>query len=454
MTRLTGVVLLYAGVLLAGACGSEPEVPSKPVPQTDASGSSALPSISLPDLSRMETSVQQQMRERYQSLTAMIQNQTTPSLELAHAYGEMGNLMMAAEYFDAAEPYYLHAQALEPGEMRWPYYLAHVYMAKAEPAKSISSFERALRLRPDDVATLVWLGDVHLQQGDPELAEPLFTRALAVQPRVVAALFGLGQAALAKREYARAVDHFEQALAADSRASIVHYPLALAYRGLGDTARAEAHLRQRGGVEIGPPDPLMVALRDVLHGAVADESRGVRALESGDFAAAAAYFRKAVDVDTKNPALRHKLGTALSLMGDAPGAMEQFRETVRQSPRFSQAHYSLGVLLAAEDRYQEAVEHFATAVRYEPNYVEARLQLAETLGRSGQFEKALAQYRQVLTIDPRSADARFGSAMALAGLRRYAEAQAALSEGARLAPDQPRFAEALGRLQRALQENR
>jgi tetratricopeptide (TPR) repeat protein len=448
------MVLLSAGVLLAGACRPEPNAASTKVPQTDDAGSRALPSIALPDLSPMEPSVQQQMGERYRSLIALIENHATPSIELAQAYGEMGNLLMAAEYFDAAEPCYLHAQALQPGETRWPYYLGHVYMAKAEPAKAVAAFERALRLRPDDVATLVWLGGVHLEQGRPELAEPLFARALSVQPRVVAALFGLGQAALAKREYARAADQFEQALAADPRATIVHYPLALAYRGLGDTSRAEAHLRQRGSVEIGPPDPLMVALRDVLRGAVADERRGVRALESGDFVAAAAYFRKAVDVDPKNPALRHKLGTALSLIGDTPGAMEQFRETVRQSPRFSQAHYSLGVLLAAADRYPEAIEHLATALRYEPNYVEARVHLAETLGRSGQFAKALAQYRQVLAIDPRSADAQFGSAMALLGLRRYTEAQAALTEGARLAPDQPRFVEALGRLQRVLQESR
>ena len=85
--------------------------------------------------------------------------------------------------------------------MRWPYYLGHVYMAKAEPAKAIASFERALRLQPADVATLVWLGNVHLDQGQPELAEPLFTRALSRTAPVVSALFGLGRAALAKREY-------------------------------------------------------------------------------------------------------------------------------------------------------------------------------------------------------------------------------------------------------------
>ena len=116
-------------------------------------------------------------------------------------------------------------------------------------------------------------------EGRPELAEPLFTRALSIQPRTVAALFGLGQVALARREYSRAVAQFEQVLATDPRASIAHYPLALAYRGLGDTARAEAHLRQQGSVEVGPPDPLMVELRGLLQGAVAEENRGIRALD-------------------------------------------------------------------------------------------------------------------------------------------------------------------------------
>ena len=61
---------------------------------------------------------------------------------------------MAAEYFEAAESYYVLAQALAPSEIRWPYYLGHVYMTRGESAKSVASFERALRLRPTDVATL------------------------------------------------------------------------------------------------------------------------------------------------------------------------------------------------------------------------------------------------------------------------------------------------------------
>jgi len=423
-----GVVICLLAMVVSG-CNTRRE----PQPSSEA-----LPPAVLPDLSQMDKAVQQQINDSYRAVS---------SSDDARAYGDTGKLLMAAEYFEAAEPFYLRAQALEPGEMRWPYYLGHVYLAKADPAKAVTSFERALSIKPDDVATLVWLGGVHLDQGQPELAEPFYARALMIQPKTVSALFGLGQAALAKREYARAVDQFEQALAADPRESIAHYPLALAYRGLGNTAQAEVHLRQQGRIEVGPPDPLMTELRGLLQGPVAEENRGIRAMDGGDFKTAAEHFRRGLESAPDNPSLRHKLGTALSLAGDTAGAFEQFQETVKRTPDFAQAYYSLGVLLAISGRPQEAVERFSTAVRYQPDYVEARLRLAELLRQTGRPDAALSQYERVMALDPRAAEAQFGYAMALVQLKRYDEARRRLSEGATQHPERKQFTEALARLQ-------
>jgi tetratricopeptide (TPR) repeat protein len=430
-------ILICLLTLVVGGCDSRREPPAQ---------TPALPPVSLPDLSQTDKVVQQQIGDSYRTLTSLIDNRATPPADLARAYGQTGTLLMAAEYFEAAEPFLLHAQALDAGEIRWPYYLGHVYMARADPAGAMASFERVLGMQPDDVATLVWLGDLHLDEGRPELAEPLFTRALSNQPRTVSALFGLGQVALARREYSRAVAQFEQVLATDPRASIAHYPLALAYRGLGDTARAEAHLGQRGSVEVGPPDPLMVKLRGLLQGAVAEENRGIRALESGDFKTAAEHFRKGVELAPDNPSVRHKLATALSLIGDTRGAFEQFQETVRRSPGYSQSHYSLGVLLAVNGQPQEAIEHFSTAIRYEPNYVEARLRLAEMLRQTARPDAALSQYSQIIAIDPRAAEAQFGYAMTLVQMKRYEEARRRLADGASQYPERREFAEALAKL--------
>ena len=262
--------------MLSAGCTAAPETPAA------VSNDATLPAVALPDLSRTEKGVQQQLSEQYRALTSKIENHSAPA-DLGEAYGQMGNLLLAAEYVDAAEACYLHAESLAPNDVRWPYYLGHVYTTKAELGKAVTSFDRALRLKPDDVASLVWLGGVHLDLGEPELAEPLYAKALSLQPGTVAAMFGLGRAALARRDFRAAVDRFEQTLSSDPRATIVHYPLALAYRGLGDTAKAEEHLRQRGSLEVGPPDPLMVQLRGLIHSGVSEENEGIRALDAGDF---------------------------------------------------------------------------------------------------------------------------------------------------------------------------
>ena len=410
--------------------------------------------VSLPDLSRVAVSVREQLGERYSSLMQKTQDPGATAVERGNAYGELGTLFMAADYLDVAESCYLNAQMLVPSEVRWSYYLGHLHRDRGELAKSAASFELSLRLRPEDLATLVWLGDVYLDQGRPEAAEPLFTRALSLEPQSVAALFGLGRAALARRDYVRAVEHMEEALARDQRASSIHYPLATAYRGLGELDKAEAHLQQRGGGEIGPPDPLMEELGALLESAMAYQSRGIRALEHGQWTSAAAYFRKGIELEPDTPSLRHRLGTALFMTGDAQGASQQFEEAVRLSPEFGRAHYSLGVILASSGRYHDAIERFSAAVRYEPDYVEARLALADTLSGSGRPAEAFRQYEQVLKIDPRVAEARLGYAWTLIRLERYQHARDWLTEGARIHPDRLEFPRALARLLAAAPDDR
>jgi Tfp pilus assembly protein PilF len=230
---------------------------------------------------------------------------------------------------------------LAPGDFRWPYYLAHLYRQNGDLKRAAHWFERAVELKPDDVNALVWLGNIELDEGRPGDAEPMFARALALEPKSVSARFGLGRAALAKQEYGRAVEYLEAILALDPQATGAHYPLAMAYRGLGDSAKAEAHLRLRQERQILPADPLIVELENLLESPQTYESRGIEALNQKDWAGAAALFRKGLELSPEHAALRHRLGTALYMMGDVRGAQEQFEQIVRASPDFFLAQYSL-----------------------------------------------------------------------------------------------------------------
>jgi tetratricopeptide (TPR) repeat protein len=419
MTRPALIVVLVA----VAACTSRTP-PLRPIP--------------LPDLSSAEASVRDQINAAHASLTSKKAD--------GNAYGEMGKLLLAAEYLEAAEACFLNAEALAPSEPRWPYYLGHLYKLRAEAEKSVAAFERARRLRPDDAATLVWLGHAYLDEDHPELAEPIFSRALSLEPRSAAAMSGLGRVALARRQYTEAVRQFEAALALSPQANAIEYQLSVAYRAAGDAAKADAHLSKRGDRDAVPIDPWMDDVRGILHSAVAYETRGLSAMERRDYRAAVDAFRQGVSYAPGNAALRHELGTALFVSGDVQGAFDEFTEVTRRSPEFAKAHYSLGMLLTSQRRFSEAVVRFAAAVKADPNYPDAEFQLAEALRRSGRPDDALAHYAQVIKLDPRSANAHVGYGMALARVGRYAEARQTLAAAVRALPDQPAPAQALARV--------
>ncbi len=240
--------------------------------------------------------------------------------------------------------------------------------------------------------------------------------------------------------------YLEEVLARDPKAASVHYPLSLAYRALGDTAKAEEHLRLRANHEILPADPLMVDLEGLLESSQTYETQGIRALEREDWPAAADQFRKGLALAPDSPALHHRLGTALSMMGDRDAARQQFEDAVRLSPDYFLAQYSLGVILQADGRHRDAIARFSEALRARPIYTEARLRLASSLRRSGRTAEALSEYEQVLSTNAELTEARVGHAMALVQLGRYGEARGRLEAAAQSGPDQAVFTHGLARL--------
>ena len=405
-----------------------------------------LPPVALPDLSSLAESVQRQVRGGYVVLTQKLGNKSTTRAELAAAHGELGRLLMASKFTDEAASCYLHAETLDSGDMRWPYYLGHAYLRKGDRVRAAAAFERASKLRPTDLNALVWLGETYLDDGRPDAAQPIFQRALSLQPRSAAALFGAGRVALARQAYPEAAQYMERALVVDGRASAVHYPLAMAYRALGDREKAEAHLRQRGSAFPDLADPLMQQDDEILDSTVAYEARGIQALKMADWATAAAAFRKGLELEPGDASLRYWLGSTLFAAGDASGAEREFGAVVRRSPDFAKAHFSLGMIFDASGRHAAAIEQFRAAVKTDPNLPEARLRLAETLRATGQLQASLTQYEAAVKLDPGIAEAWIGGARSLTALGRNQKAYEWLAQARRVHPGRPELAEMQSRL--------
>ena len=124
--------------------------------------------VALPDLSRSDENVQVQARQLYATLNQALDDRRKPSADLGTAYGKLGMLLQAGEYYDAAEPCYRNAQTLTPTEVRWVYYLGLLHTDRGETERAEGDFKRVLELQPDDVATLIRLARLYFDDGRPD----------------------------------------------------------------------------------------------------------------------------------------------------------------------------------------------------------------------------------------------------------------------------------------------
>jgi len=443
VTRCVAVVLLALSI----ACSGANETANK-------STRPELRPVALPDIASASPEVQARLRERHESLTRAINDSTSTPGALAEAYGDMGKLFLAAEYFEAAEACFVNAGALAPSEMRWPYYLGHAFRRSNRNDQAAQAFERALAIQPNHVPSLVWLAEMRLASNRPDEAERLLETARGIEPQSGAVLYGLGRAALARQDFPNAVKQLEAALTIAPSASRIHYPLALAYRGIGNRTQAEAHLSKRGEVDLPPADPLMADVANLLQNAAAYEARGAQALDARDWPGAIEQLTKAIEIAPRNAYTRLNLGTAYYMQRDADRALEQYREAVRLQPSLARAHFGIGVLMETRRQDPAAIEEFTAAVTNDPSYIEARFSLANALRRSGRVEESLPHYAEVLRINPAVSQASFGYAMGLVRLGRYQEARDRLERDVKAFPEQFGFAHALARLLAAAPDDR
>jgi tetratricopeptide (TPR) repeat protein len=432
-----------AAVTGAAACRQ----PERPRPAVTAE--QALSPITLPNLETAADTVRTQITERYREAIAARDRGVT-SRELAAGYGELGKVLLAGSYLDAAEAAFRNAEAAARDDYRWPYLLGHTYRQRNDPATAATAFARALALRPDDVPAMVWLGETELNAGKPDAAASPLEKAVTREPANARANAALGKVALARRDYAGAVARFDTALRLAPTATALHYQLSLAHRRLGDAAAAEAHLRLRGATEPAMRDPLMAEVAASLNSAMAFDSRSRAALARGDWQAAAAEAKEGLGVVGSNATLEatlhHRLGTALAQMNDRAGARAEFERAVAAAPDFAAGHYSLGVLLAARGDRAAALREFANALNYEPGYLPARLARADALRQSGQGDEARVEYAKVLTAEPASPAAQFGDALALYDTGAPGDAIEALTRAVAQHPTDRALALALARL--------
>jgi TolB-like protein/class 3 adenylate cyclase/Tfp pilus assembly protein PilF len=151
-------------------------------------------------------------------------------------------------------------------------------------------------------------------------------RAIQLDDQDANAYFTIGRVRLARREYALAIEALEHAVA-------LNPSLAVSYCGLGDSLAYEGRLdeavaRFDQAIRLSPHDPFRWAFYSY---------RSLAHLFRGEFAEAASWARKSVQVPNSHYSARAHLVAALGQLGDQNQARSALDDLLRVKPEFTLA---------------------------------------------------------------------------------------------------------------------
>ncbi len=396
--------------------------------------------VEMPNLTLSEPIVRETLMAARESLVTVVAKGKANSSELAAAYGELGAWYHAHRMNVQGEACYRNAELLSPKEFLWPYYLGYLFQQTDQLQKAVTSFKRALEIRPDYASAKLRLGQVYTELNEHKLAQPLLQETVQVDGLRAASLFGLGRIALARRDFAKAVELLEQALRIRPHASRIHYPLAMAYRGLGNVNRARTHLAQYGDGKPELNDPEVDKLNAFKTGAQPHIYRAIEAVKARQYHAAAEAFAEALKHDPDNVKSRISFARTLYLSGDRRGARNQLEEALKRAPQHALANFLMGVLSESEGDLPSAEAYYQKALAVDPSHGGANHFFANALMRAGRHEEAARYYAEAVRQFPQNSPARMMEVLALyrAGAP-HGELAQRLEEAMSTHPEDPMF---------------
>lgn len=127
---------------------------------------------------------------------------------------------------------------------------------------------------------------------------------------------------------------------------------------------------------------------------------GLCAAQAGDMARAEEAFRRAANLNPREPTLFFNLGNAVSRQGRHAESAVYLRNALALQPEAAEVWFNLGNALRALRDWQPAAEAFERAAQLRPGYVKARINLAEVQREMGRIDMAEESLRTAVAEAP------------------------------------------------------
>jgi Tfp pilus assembly protein PilF len=161
---------------------------------------------------------------------------------------------------------------------------------------------------------------------------------------------------------------------------------------------------------------------------------GLKALEEGNYEAAAQAFGKAIAADPADYFAHFNLAMAYSLLHKDAEGIAEYRRTLELKPRLYEAELNAAILQLRQKNPADALPLLEDAATQKPREFRPRFYLAETQYQTGSLDQAEESYRLAAGLDPKSAVAELGWARVLARQGKLPESAAHFHQAAQLDP--------------------
>ena len=445
MTRPPGIraALVAAAFVIALPLASNP-----------ATAQLDLEPVTRPTTDQYEQIVRDQMAAAHDTVDRLLADPMATPVELAAAFGLLGQLYLLYDFPEPAGAALGNAEALDPQDPRWPYYLADLTARDGNPEAAVAALDRVLALDPNNSAALIRRGNARFELHQLDDAESDYSLALARDAQQSAARFGLGRLSYERGEFEQAIDHFQAAIQDQPKGSVIHHHMALALRRVGRREDAATHFEQNDHQVVLFADPLRDRVEQLNVSSEAHYFRGTSALRRGDPRGALDSFLLALEAKPNNARNMFSAGLALIDLGDKQAAETHMRQAIALDGQYREPHFNLALILAERSDYESAERHFRRAAEIDPSDFESSARRADALTRLGRVQEAIEVLNQVLEEEPAMPVALLTLGAAYQADGQTEDARARLQDVLAAAPGAPRErAEAHYRLALIASEN-
>jgi tetratricopeptide (TPR) repeat protein len=215
----------------------------------------------------------------------------------------------------------------------------------------------------------------YLQENDRLAeAESYCKAAIEHDPQLADAYNTLGSIKLKQKNFFEARVNFEKAVEVKPAYPQAYANLALAANAGNDFAAAADYLNK--GVEVDDQKFFDAQRLGELYSAV-----GNGAMQQKAYPVAVSAYEKAAAAQPNNSELRRSLAVALNQAGRKNEAVEILEAVVRGGSGSAELHNSLGLIYAESNRIEEAQAQFRRALQINPNFAPAQNNLRRAMGQ-------------------------------------------------------------------------